>query len=55
MQKVVRVLCAVVAVLFAASLVCVSVAEAKGRKGSIRVGGYTSSGKGSKYIGGRRW
>lgn len=26
--------------------------EARGRYGSIRVGGYTSSGKGSHYIGG---
>jgi len=30
-----------------------SVAEAKGRKGSKRVGGYNSHGKGSHYIGGR--
>ena len=28
--------------------------EAKGRKGSKRVGGYTSKGKGSRYVGGRR-
>lgn len=28
--------------------------EAKGRKGSKRIGGYTSKGKGSRYIGGRR-
>ena len=29
----------------------VSVAEAKGRTGSHRVGGYTSHGKGSHYVG----
>jgi hypothetical protein len=28
--------------------------EAKGRKGSKRVGGHTSKGKGSRYVGGRR-
>lgn len=28
-------------------------AEARGRTGSTRVGGYTSSGKGSHYVGGR--
>ncbi len=28
--------------------------EAKGRTGSKRVGGYTSKGKGSRYVGGRR-
>jgi hypothetical protein len=28
--------------------------ESKGRTGSKRVGGYTSKGKGSRYIGGRR-
>ena len=27
-------------------------AEARGRYGSMRVGGYTSSGKGSHYVGG---
>lgn len=26
--------------------------EARGRSGSIRIGGYTSNGKGSNYIGG---
>ena len=30
----------------------VSVSEARGRYGSHRVGGYTSHGKGSHYIGG---
>ncbi len=30
------------------------VAEAKGRKGSRRVGGRNSHGKGSHYVGGRR-
>jgi hypothetical protein len=29
-----------------------SVAQARGRYGSFRVGGYTSSGKGSHYVGG---
>lgn len=28
--------------------------ESKGRKGSKRVGGYNSKGKGSHYVGGRR-
>ena len=28
--------------------------EAKGRKGSKRVGGYTKKGKGSRYVGGRK-
>lgn len=28
--------------------------EAKGRKGSKRIGGYTSKGKGSRYVGGRK-
>jgi len=27
-------------------------AQARGRYGSVRVGGYTSSGKGSHYVGG---
>lgn len=34
------------------SLITAPAAEARGRTGSIRVGGYTSSGKGSHYIGG---
>lgn len=29
-----------------------NVAEARGRYGSTRIGGYTSNGKGSHYIGG---
>lgn len=43
-----------------ALIVCVAMlsasipADAKGRKGSTRVGGYTSHGKGSHYIGGMR-
>lgn len=28
--------------------------ESKGRTGSKRVGGYTSKGKGSRYVGGRK-
>ena len=28
------------------------IAEARGRYGSIRIGGYTSHGKGSHYVGG---
>ena len=32
----------------------VQLPEAKGRTGSKRVGGYTSKGKGSRYVGGRR-
>jgi uncharacterized membrane protein len=35
------------------SLVLAPLAEAKGRKGSTRVGG-TSTGKGSHYVGGRK-
>ena len=39
---------AVIAVLFGSY----GLAQARGRYGSIRIGGYTSSGKGSRYIGG---
>jgi hypothetical protein len=28
--------------------------DVKGRKGSMRVGGYNSKGKGSRYVGGRK-
>jgi hypothetical protein len=42
-------------VLIATSLMCVIVdaADARGRTGSFRVGGYNSHGKGSHYVGGR--
>jgi hypothetical protein len=43
---------ALFAVLAAASLVSVGCADAKGRTGSHREGGYTSHGKGSHYYGG---
>lgn len=39
-------------VLVAGFAVHIHPAEARGRYGSIRIGGYTSSGKGSHYIGG---
>jgi len=38
--------------LFVGSLVLSSVADARGRTGSHRVGGYNSHGKGSHYYGG---
>ena len=40
------------AVVAIATFVTANLAEARGRYGSFRVGGYTSSGKGSHYIGG---
>ncbi len=39
-------------VLIAMCMITPSHAEARARYGSIRVGGYTSHGKGSHYIGG---
>jgi hypothetical protein len=47
-----RMFAMLIAVIFVVGMV--AEAEAKGRKGSTRVGGYTSHGKGSHYIGGRR-
>jgi len=35
-------------------IVSINATTAKGRKGSKRIGGYNSHGKGSHYIGGRR-
>ena len=40
------------ATLFVLSFVLSSAAEARGRKGSHRYGGYNSHGKGSHYYGG---
>ena len=40
--------------LSSTALSSVPLPEAKGRKGSKRVGGYTSKGEGSRYVGGRR-
>ena len=39
-------------VIIAATLSISGAAEARGRYGSVRIGGYTSTGKGSHYIGG---
>lgn len=46
-------LCALVAAALAISTVLASVADARGRSGSHRVGGHSSHGKGSHYVGGR--
>jgi hypothetical protein len=40
-------------VLSALTCIALEAADARGRTGSMRVGGYTSHGKGSHYIGGR--
>lgn len=40
------------AVFFLFSILLPTVSEARGRKGSHRVGGYNSHGKGSHYVGG---
>ncbi|WP_336802509.1 hypothetical protein [Kaistia sp. MMO-174] len=53
MKFAVRAMLAAVIALFVTSIVVESVAEARGRKGSIRIGGYNSHGNGSHYIGGR--
>jgi hypothetical protein len=47
MKRIILVI-AMVAVLFGSF----GLAQARGRYGSTRVGGYTSSGKGSHYVGG---
>ncbi len=41
-----------VILVFAYGFLTVLPAEARGRTGSFRVGGYTSHGKGSHYVGG---
>ena len=41
-----------IAVIVMSILISPLFAEAKGRTGSFRIGGYTSHGKGSHYIGG---
>ncbi len=43
---------AVFVLLLSLSLITVQVAQARGRIGSHRVGGYNSHGKGSHYVGG---
>lgn len=52
MKLIVRAVLGAVVALFVTSVVMESVAEARGRKGSIRIGGYNSHGKGSHYVGG---
>ena len=42
----------VLVLVLAFSLVFAHTVQARGRYGSIRIGGYTSSGKGSHYVGG---
>jgi hypothetical protein len=44
--------CAVVAAALFVVVMLVADADARGRTGSHRVGGYTSHGKGSHYVGG---
>jgi hypothetical protein len=51
MKKVVRACAAVIAAVLVIGLL-VADADARGRTGSFRVGGYTSHGKGSHYVGG---
>ncbi len=41
-----------IVLVFSFSLLITNIAEARGRYGSHRVGGYNSHGKGSHYIGG---
>jgi hypothetical protein len=48
-----KALSAAVVAAIVGSIVLASVAEARGRTGSTRVGGYSSHGKGSHYVGGR--
>jgi hypothetical protein len=40
--------------LFSSTTSVFTLPESKGRTGSKRVGGYSSKGKGSRYIGGRK-
>jgi hypothetical protein len=51
MKKVVRACAAVIAAVLVIGLL-VADADARGRTGSFRVGGYTSHDKGSHYVGG---
>ena len=53
MRNYLRIAAATIVALFVTTIVVESVAEAHGRKGSIRIGGYNSHGKGSHYVGGR--
>lgn len=48
-----RIIAVALLALFTASIVASTDAEARGRKGSHRSGGYNSHGKGSHYYGGR--
>ena len=49
----IRVIASIVLAIFIGSLLAATDAEARGRKGSHRAGGYNSHGKGSHYYGGR--
>ena len=51
-MKSVRLIAVAATAMFAIGLL-ISDADARGRTGSFRVGGYTSHGKGSHYVGGR--
>ncbi len=53
MTKHIRAFAAIFAALFVVPLGLASTADARGRTGSHRVGGYNSHGKGSHYYGGR--
>lgn len=52
MTKMIRFCAAFFAVAFVTSIALAGAADARGRTGSSRVGGYTSHGKGSHYVGG---
>ena len=52
MQKLLVGLLSLVVVVSVVFLAVAHQAQARGRYGSVRVGGYTSSGKGSHYVGG---
>ena len=48
-----KVLVSALTFTFVAAIVLASTADARGRKGSHRIGGHNSHGKGSHYVGGR--
>ncbi|MEA2838734.1 MAG: hypothetical protein QOF41_64 [Methylobacteriaceae bacterium] len=52
-MKFLRTGAAALAALLVLSVIAASVADARGRTGSHRYGGYNSHGKGSHYYGGR--
>lgn len=53
-MKFIKLFTVTLSALAVSSMVFAAAADAAGRKGSHRVGGYTKSGKGSHYVGGHR-